>query len=164
MKIILSILVCLFFSLNLFAQTENTEEILVEEVTLWRIGIDNKPKEEVENFLTSDKTLFFRIQLNSVKPATVKMVLVAVNVPGIKAETKSVTVSYTTNGKQNIVNFRAQPEDVWTAGTYRADIFINGKIAAKKEFLIEKPANTSTTENTPQTVPKLKTTRRARKN
>ena len=91
------------------------------------------------------------------------MVLVAVNVPGMKAETKSVTISFTTNGKQNIVNFRANPEGIWVAGKYRADVFINNKPAGNKEFMIEKP-NTIEKETVPKTDTKPKTARRTRKN
>lgn len=139
MKIVHLVLLCLFFGCNAFAQTEEPTETGIEQISLWRVGDDGKASEEVEKFLTTDTPLLFRIQLNSLKSATVKMVLVAVNVPGLKPETKSVTISYTTNGKQNIVNFKAMPENIWLAGKYRADVFINGKPAGNKEFQIEKP-------------------------
>ena len=163
MKITFLVLLCLFFGFNAFAQTEEPTEVQIEEISLWRIGTDGKASDEVESFLTTDKPLLFRINLNSLKPTTVKMVLVAVNVPGMKAETKSVTISFTTNGKQNIVNFRANPEGIWVAGKYRADVFINNKPAGNKEFMIEKP-NTIEKETVPKTDTKPKTARRTRKN
>ncbi len=164
MKIILSALLCLFFGFSAFAQTEESAEVKIEEITLWRVDTQGKASEETVGFLTTDKPLLFRIQLNSLKPATVKMVLVAVNVPGIKPETKSVTISFTTNGKQNIVNFRANPESLWIAGKYRADVFINNKPAGNKEFMIEKSPDSTEKQTVPKTNAKPKTVRRTRKN
>ncbi|CAN5241795.1 hypothetical protein BH10ACI1_BH10ACI1_13820 [soil metagenome] len=162
MKIVLVILFCLLCGFNAFAQTDETnEEANIEQISLWHVGTDGKASEETESFLTTDKPLLFRIQLSSLKPATVKMVLVAADVKGLKPETKSVTISFTTNGKQNIVNFKAMPESVWLAGKYRADVFINGKPAGNKEFMIENPPNSNETV-TPKT--STKPIRRARKN
>jgi hypothetical protein len=161
MKILTLVLLCLFFALNVFAQTE---DVGIEQISLWRVDSENKPSEETEGFLTTDKPLLFKIQLNSKKPATVKMLLVAVNVQGMKPETKSVTISYTTNGNQNIVNFRASPDGVWTAGKYRADVYINGKLVAGKEFMIEKSPQQTEKQVQPKTDTKPKTVRRMRKN
>ena len=167
MKIILTSLFCLFFGFNAFAQTEKTEEISetgIEQISLWRVGEDGKASEETTSFLTTDKPLLFRVQLTSTKTTTVKMVLVVVNVQGLKPETKSVTISFTTNGKQNIVNFKAMPESAWLAGIYRADVFINGKLTGNKEFLIEKPPNSTDKETVPKTNVKPKTVKRTRRN
>ncbi len=154
MKILLVILLCLCFGFSVFAQKD--EAVGIETISLWRIGADGATNEETEGFLTNDKPLLFRVQLNSMKPATVKMLLVAVNVKGMKPETKSVTISFTTNGKQNIVNFRANPEGAWLAGKYRADIYINNKLAANKEFMIEKsPQNEEETKPKSDTKPKI---------
>lgn len=161
MKILPLILLCFVFSFNVFAQTEN---VGIEQISLWRVGADNNPSEETEGFLTSDKPLLFRVQLNSKTPVTVKMLLVAVNVQGIKPETKSVTISFTTNGKQNIVNFRASPEDNWLAGKYRADIYINNKLVANKEFMIEKSPQQIEKETLPKKTTKPKSVKRTRKN
>ena len=162
MKTVLTILLCLFFGFSVFAQTQPTAEIGIEQISLWRVGTDGKASEEVESFLTTDNPLLFRIQLNSLKSATVKMILVAVNVPGLKPETKSITVSYTTNGNQDIVNFKAKPETVWLAGKYRADVFINGKSAGNKEFQIEKQPK-DTEKVVPKTDDKPKTARRTKR-
>ncbi len=146
MKIILLGILCLFFGINAAAQAEkNTDEtdnvpVGVEQISLLRdgSGAGKADDEEVENFLTTDKILYFRISLSSRKSAAVKMILVAADVTGLKAETKSVTASYKTNDKQNIINFTASPEDAWLAGKYRADIYIDGKLGGKKEFEIQK--------------------------
>lgn len=161
MKILPFILLCLFCGFSAFAQTE---DVAIEQISLWRVDTEGKASEETNGFLTTDKPLLFRIQLNSFKSATVKMVLVAVNVPGLKPETKSVTISFTTNGKQNVVNFRANPESLWVAGKYRADVFINNKPAGNKEFMIEKSPNSTEKETLPKTNAKPKTVRRTRKN
>ncbi len=161
MKILPVILLCLFFGFSIFAQTE---KVGIEAISLWRIGADGTTNEETENFLTNDKPLLFSVKLDSLKPATVKLLLVAVNVQGIKPETKSVAISFTTNGKQNIVNFRANPEGVWLAGKYRADIYINNKLAANKEFMIEKVSQQTEKEIVPKTNSKPKSAGRKRKN
>lgn len=164
MKLVLVVLFCLFLGLNAFAQTVNTEEVGIEQISLWRADGEGNATEETESFLTTDKPLLFRVQLNSTNRATVKMVLVAVNVPGLRRETKSITVSFTTNGKQNVVNFTAMPENLWLAGKYRADLFINNKPAGNKEFMIEKPPAPTEKETVPKTDVKPKTARRTRRN
>jgi hypothetical protein len=68
----------------------------------------------------------------------VKMNLVAVNVPGVKAETRVVSTSYTTSDGQDRVNFTGKPQKLWVAGEYRADVFIDGKPAGKVDFIITK--------------------------
>lgn len=177
MKIILVGILCLFFGINASAQEENTDEtdnapVGVEQIFLLRDDGAGKAGEEIENFLTTDKVLHFRIQLSSRKPSAVKMILVAADVKGVKPETKSVTVNYKTSGKQNIVNFTATPEDIWLAGKYRADVFIDGKLTEKKEFEIQKsPKEIAGEKQTapkneaqPKAAAKPKPVKRARKN
>ncbi|MGI9036107.1 MAG: hypothetical protein ACR2GD_08725 [Pyrinomonadaceae bacterium] len=171
MKIILLGMLCLFFGTNALAQDEKKDEtddapVGVEQISLLRDDGAGKAGEETENFSTADKTLHFRIQLSSQKPALVKMILVAAEVAGLKPETKSVTVSYKTNGKQNVVNFTTSPEDAWLAGKYRADIFIDGKLAGKKEFEIQKTSQENEKEKQPPKTdapPAPKPNRRTRK-
>lgn len=143
MKIILTGIVCLFFGLNAAAQTENTDDAdsktaNVEQISLLHDDGAGKAGDETENFSVTDKTLHFRIQLSSRKSATVKMVLVAADAAGLKPETKSATVNYKTNGRQNIVNFRISPENQWLAGKYRADVLIDGKLSGGRKFEIQK--------------------------
>ena len=141
MKIVLAIFLCLFFSLNAVAQTEqngNVAELVVEEVSLARDDGSGKPGEVTDKFIITDRPIHCLIQLNSDKSATVKMNLVAVKAIGLKPETKFVSVNYTTKENQNLVNFTASPDVVWAAGTYRVDIFINGKPARSRTFEIER--------------------------
>lgn len=172
MKTIFAGIVCLFFGFNALAQTENDDDAdtktpEVEAIFLLRDDGTGKGGEETESFTTSDKILHFRIQLSSRKSASVKLILVAANVSGIKPETKSMTVSYKTNGKQNIVNFKASPEDSWSPGKYRADVFIDGSLSNKKEFEIQKTAKETEAEKTspPKSIEKTsrKTLKRTKK-
>ena len=156
MKIILAGILCLFFAAGGAAQEAGAGEtdsapVTVERILLLRDDGAGRAGEETENFSTSDKTLHFRIELGSRKSAVIKMILVAADVAGLKPETKSVTVNYKTSGKQNIVNFTAAPEDAWLSGKYRADIYIDGKPANKREFEIRKPPPKIAAEN--QTAP-----------
>ncbi len=92
----------------------------------------------VSSFRTTDIPIYCVVLLGSIEPVTVKMNLVAVSVPGVKAETRVVSTSYTTKDGQNRVNFTGRPHGVWVAGKYRADVFIDGKPAGKVDFVIIK--------------------------
>src|SRR5215207_7835294 len=75
-------------------------------------------------FVTTDVPIHCVVQLDSALPVTVKMNLVAVAVPGVKAETRVVSTTYTTKDNQNRVNFMGRPAGQWVAGRYRVDIFV----------------------------------------
>ncbi len=152
MKIVLAISLCLFFSLNAFAQTGQSGDIaefVIEEISLARDDGNGKAGEATDKFITTDRPIHCIIQLTSDKPATVKMNLVAVKANGLKSETKIIVVSYTTKENQNRVNFNALPDGVWAAGNYHVDIFIDGKFAKNQTFIIE---------NSPKKVEKEKQT------
>lgn len=180
MKIVLSIFLCLFFSLNAFGQAENAEkagktvqtenvsEIGVEEISLARGDKSGKIVETATVFAAIDVPIYCFVQLSSTKSVVVKMHFVAVQAYGLKPETKVVSVSYTTSGKQNMVTFNASPETFWAVGKYRIDISIDGKPAKSLEFVIQKPtAETENIKGNLQKLPpksKLKITRKRRKN
>lgn len=141
MKILLVVFLCLFSGFSIFGQTAETAETItvnVENIALMRDDGEGNPGIETGVFKTTDFPIHCQITLDSVKSSAVKMNLVAVTVAGLKAETKVMTVGYKTNGEQNIVNFRISPNKIWMTGKYRADIFIDDKLAGKKEFEIEK--------------------------
>ncbi len=141
MKIVLALSFCLFFSLNAFAQTEqsgNVAEFVIEEISLARDDGNGKAGEVTNKFITTDRPIYCIIQLNSEKSAIVKMNLVAVKANGLKPETKIITVNYTTKENQNHVTFTASPDVVWAAGTYRVDIFVDRKLTRSQTFEIEK--------------------------
>jgi hypothetical protein len=172
------ILFCALFTLSSYGQTVQPTPAAapltgVEDVYLAKDDGNGKAGDVVSTFRPTDIPIHCIVQLDSVKVATVKMNLVAVKVPGVKPETKVVTVSYTTNGSQNQVNFTGKPEKVWTPGTYRVDVFFEGKLAKSYDFLIEKtagekaPATEDKSVNAfqPQEAPKPKPQpRRPRKN
>jgi hypothetical protein len=139
-KIIFITLLCLIFAFSAFAQVEETEPqtVGVEEIYLAKDNGEGKAGDVAESFLTTDIPIYCVVQLNSTKSATVKMNFVAVDVKGVKAETKVLSVNYKTNGKQNQVNFTGKPDGIWTAGNYRIDIFIDGKLAGGQSFSIKK--------------------------
>ena len=162
MKLVLAVFLCLFLSSNASAQSEETNKnsaVGVEEIALTRGDGSGKAGEATDKFVTTDFPIFCFIRLDSEKPAAVRMILVAVKASGLKPESKIVTVSYTTQANQNQVNFTALPNGVWTAGDYRADIYIDGKLAKSRAFIIEN----SPKENKKQTMsaPKSRAPRRS---
>jgi len=155
MKIVLTISLCLIFSLKAFSQSEqngNRSEFIVEEISLARDDGNGKSGDATDKFITTDHPIHCIVGLDLDKPAIVKMNLVAVKANGLKPETKIIVVSYTTKENQNRVNFTATPDGVWATGIYRVDIFINGKLAKGQTFEIEKSPKQINKEK--QTLPK----------
>ncbi len=130
MRIICLVFVCLFLTFAAVAQTDGSVEdvaVIVDELTLAVDDGSGGTGEERDSFLPTDVPIHCSILLSSAKPATIKMNIVFVKSVAPKSEQKVVTVSYKTNGKQNMVNFTASPEKYWTEGKYRVDIYIDGK-------------------------------------
>lgn len=170
MKFVLAVFLCLFLGSNGFSQSEEVNKnsaVGVEEITLARGDGNGKAGEATDKFVATDVPIFCFIQLDSEKPATVKMILVAVKAVGLKPESKVVAVSYTTKEKQNQVNFTASPDGVWAAGDYRADIYVDGKLAKSRAFIIEKSAKEIKKQNAPapkSAAPRKSAARKSRKN
>lgn len=154
MKVIFILTLCLLLTFAAAAQVEDDktqlpETVAVEQIFLAKDNGEGKAGDETENFLTTDIPIYCVVQLNSPKATTVKMNLVAVNVQGVKAESKVITTSYKTNGKQNRVNFTGRPDGIWTVGKYRIDIYLDDKLATGKTFeIIKSPSEIQKT--TPQ--------------
>jgi hypothetical protein len=164
-KYILVLLICVVFALNINAQNIlKSNDVAVEEIYFAKDDGEGKVGEISEKFTVKDIPIHCIIQLNSTKATTVKMIFVAVNVKGVKPETKIITTSYTTNGKQNKVRFSGTPEKIWFVGTYRVDIFLDGKLTQSKELEIEKSAIETTQINTFQPTAKPKPAKKPRKN
>jgi hypothetical protein len=167
MKIFLAVFFCLFFGFNVFAQAgsdENKAEITVEEIFLARDDGNGKLGEATNVFTTTDVPIHCFVGLNLTRAATVKMNLVAVKAEGLRPETKVVTVSYKSDGKQTSVNFDASPEKFWAAGAYRVDILIDGKPAKSLEFEIKKSPKEISKEKqpTPKRKPQIKAKQKSR--
>ena len=141
MKLVLIISLCLFLGFDVFAQTNETVKSGVAEIALARSDGKGGVGEATDKFTATDVPIFCLITLDSEKSVVVKMNFVAVKAAGTKPETKVVVVNYTTNGKHNQVTFDASPNGVWAAGSYRADIYIDGKLAKSRPFEIEKSPN-----------------------
>lgn len=171
MKTILILSFCLFFSLTIFGQPPAMREkpaVGIESIVIMRDDGDGNADEETAVFDQKDVPIHCRIFLDSFIPATVKMNLIATDVKGLKADSKIITVSYKTNGEQNIVNFKGAPDNIWLAGKYRIDIFVNEKLSGNKEFEIQSnktPSTPATQTNfvTPKPKPKA-VPRRTHKN
>lgn len=150
MKTKILLLVCLLLSVNLFAQ----DDVRVEDLYLARDDGKGKVGETTQNFFTNDIPIYCIVQLDSLKPVTVKMVFVAVKVTGVKPETKVITTKYKTNGEQSQVSFTGKPDKIWIAGNYRIDIFIEEKQAKSIEFEIQKSPQPVEKEKTVSPKPK----------
>lgn len=109
----------------------------IEEAYLAKDNGEGKAGEQATEFKTSDIPIYCVILLDKNGVAAVKMNFVAVSVPGVKPETKVVSAAYTTKEGQNRVNFTGRPDGKWTAGKYRVEVFIDGKIARELELEIK---------------------------
>lgn len=108
----------------------------IGEVYLAKDDGSGKAGEQVTEFGATDIPIYCVVLLASGEKSVVKMQFVAVNVAGVKPETKVVTASYTTKNGQNRVNFSGRPEGKWTPGKYRVDLFLDGKKTIDIDFII----------------------------
>ena len=143
MKNLFLILSLTFFSLGASAQSEQLNSAASSGVEKIYLAKDKAGEagETVEGFSTGDVPVHCVVRLDSAKTVTVKMNFVAEKVTGVKPETKVISVSYRTDGKQNQVNFTGRPDGFWIAGEYRIDIYIDDAAAGSKRFEIKKSAN-----------------------
>jgi len=120
-------------------QPEANFAVNIEKMYLAKDDGTGKAGDASTNFFPADIPIYCVVQLDSSVPVTVKMNLVAEKVPGVKADTKVVSVSYTTKDGQNRVNFSGKPSGKWVVGTYRVDIFLDNKFAKNLSFEIKTP-------------------------
>lgn len=111
----------------------------VEEIYLAKDDGTGQAGEPVKSFETTDPRIYCIVQLTSDAAATVKMHFVAVSVPGVKADTRVVTTSYTTKDGEDRVNFYGKAKTKWTAGKYRVEIFVDDKMVKDLAFDITGP-------------------------
>ena len=95
-----------------------------------------KPGEPVSEFRTSDVPIHCVVVLDANGRSAVKMIFVAVDVAGVRPETKVVTSTYRTTENQNKVFFTGRPDGKWIPGKYRVDLFVDDKLVTDIEFLI----------------------------
>ncbi len=72
----------------------------IEEVYLAKDDGDGKAGEQVTEFRTTDVPIYCVVLLESADTTVVKMNFVAVNVAGVRPETKVVTASYMTRNSK----------------------------------------------------------------
>ena len=135
LRLILLIIFLGIFQLSAMSQT--AVPAAINEVYLAKDNGTGKAGEPATAFLPSDVPIYCVVQLESAVPATVKMNLVAENVPGVKTDTKIVSTSYTTKDGENRVSFNGRPAGMWVPGKYRADIFVDGKLEKNLSFEIK---------------------------
>lgn len=135
--VVLSILISAAVTSAMGQPPEMQEERLVEEVYLARDDGTGKPGQAATEFVVTDTPIHCVVRLTGSQPVTVKMDLVAANVPGVQHDRRVVSTTYTTKDLQNQVFFNGKPQGLWTAGAYRADIYIDGNLIRRVPFVIK---------------------------
>jgi hypothetical protein len=135
-------------SMTALGQTTDAapEKSSIREVYFAKDDGTGQAGEEATSFVTTDVPIYCVVQLDSAVPTSVKMNLVAVAVPGVRAGTKVVSTTYVTKDNQDRVNFSGRPAGQWVAGRYRVDIFVGNAPVVSREFAVQKatqakPAN-----------------------
>ena len=134
MKLFLLIIFVGVFQLAVLSQTP--VPVAINQAYLAKGDGSGHVGDPATNFTTTDIPIYCVVQLESAIPTTVKMELVAERVAGVKAETRIVSTTYTTRDGQNRVNFNGRPAGKWVPGKYRADIYVDGKLAKNLTFEI----------------------------
>ena len=127
------------FSAAVFAQSPEPASSKVEDVYLARDNGAGTAGDVTDSFAPSDIPIHCVVVLADARPTAVRMMLVAVKVPGVKPESKVVTAAYTTKDKQNRVYFTGRPEGKWVPGEYRIDIFVDDKKEGSVTFEVKGP-------------------------
>ena len=115
----------------------------VQDVYLAKDNGKGQPGSAATVFAPTDIPIYCVVQLDATGSVTVKMELIAENVPGVKTQSKVVSTSYTTKNGENRVDFNGRPSGKWVAGHYRAQIYLDGKLSRDLSFDIKEPAAAS---------------------
>lgn len=116
---------------------EPVENRLYQQIYLAKDDGRGNPGDETTEFVVTDIPIHCVVVLSNSESVTVKMDLVVVEAAGLRAETRIVSRSYTTRELQDTVQFFGKPRGNWLAGTYRADISIDGVLVGKFPFVIK---------------------------
>ena len=159
MKFAYALLLTLLLSIAAFAQLPQVPPATavgkVEDVYLARDNGEGKAGDIVEEFTTGDARIHCVVMLTGFEPTPVKMLLVAVKVPGVKPESKVVTASYITKQGQDRVFFSGSADGKWVPGNYRIDIFVDDKKERSVSFEIKgSTAPSASTKFAPSKRPK----------
>lgn len=137
MKFALAALVCLLAVPCALGQTNGTdgaEEAPEVSISIAKEEKDGTITEGLESIGPDDVPLICYIDLPTEDPTTVKMVIVAVKAVGLRANSNYIAVSYKTAKGENQVSFNARPASKWPLGSYRVDVFLDGKKAGSQAF------------------------------
>ncbi|QQS43112.1 MAG: hypothetical protein IPM63_09355 [Acidobacteriota bacterium] len=139
MRIALAALVCLLAVPCALGQTngnEGADDAPAISISIAKEEKDGTIAEGLETIGPNDIPLICYIDLPTDDSTVVKMVIVAVKAVGLRANSNYITVSYKTSEGENQVAFNARPASKWPAGSYRVDVFIDGKKAGSKDFKV----------------------------
>lgn len=132
----------------------------VEDIYLARDDGAGKAGDVTSTFSPGDIPIHCIVILTSAEPAAVKMHLVAVKVGGVKPESRVVTAAYNTTRGHDRVFFRGRPDGNWIAGSYRIDIFVEGKLEKSIDFEVKGGTIPQAASTFAPTKPKPKTARK----
>ncbi len=92
--------------------------------------------ERSEHFELADIPIYCIVKLNAPGGTSVKMILLAATVPGVKAGSKIVTTAYTLKDREDQVTFYGQPSDKWLPGKYKVELYLDNKLERSVDFNI----------------------------
>lgn len=140
MKLILLAAVLFASFAGVSAQTPDNKPVGISELYMAKDDGNGSYGDAVESFAVTDLPIYCVVQLDSFKAAKVAMYFVAVDVKGVKPESRIITVNFATDGNQSLVYFRGKPKSGnWFPGNYRVDIYVDDKLAGSKAFPIVGP-------------------------
>lgn len=159
-------LVCvalIIITISTFANAQ-TAEFEIAEAYLAKSNDEGKAGERSTIFSPNDIPIFCVVRMSDVGKQLIKMDLIAVNVSGVKAESKIVSTAYTTAENEDRVNFTGRPHGKWISGKYRADIFVGGVLKTSLDFEIRSSAMPATSNSFVKKPSAKPAPRRTRKN
>ena len=159
------IILLLLFCIGLTAQSPEPVKVdpapsVVEDLYLARDDGGGKAGDVTSTFSPADVPIHCIVVLSKSGPIAVKMNFVAVKVAGVKPESRVVSAAYTTRQGQDRVFFTGRPDGQWVAGTYRIDIFVDGKLEKGLAFEVKGDAVPISVSNFVPTKPKPKPPRK----
>lgn len=110
---------------------------VVEDLYLARDDGGGKAGDVASVFSPADIPIHCIVVLTKADPVAVKMNFVAVKVGGVKPESRVVSAAYSTRQGQDRVFFTGRPDGLWVAGSYRIDVFVEGKLEKSLSFKIK---------------------------
>ena len=137
MKFLLAAALCIAAVGSVQAQTNGDEDSpKVSKTTLARKESDGTITEDPETFRPKDVPIICYVDLTVDHPVEVRLVSVAKRAVGLRPESRIATVTYKTKQGESGVTFTSRPKGLWAAGSYRADVFLNGTLSDSKDFTV----------------------------